>query len=214
MRKYEYILFDIDDTLPHFEYTERNIMRQIFASEGKEITEQMYRELWQISWDNWDRFHLNDVHDSYVQENYHRLYREELRDAFFVYFMNERNEYEDTELILQFCSEVSKVAIASNGLGKVQRSRMEKYVTYIKKFFISEELGVIKANRSFWDKVFADIGVKPEQCLMVGDSFSNDIVSAALYGMDTCWVNREGKVNTTGVVPTYEVRTLCEIKEI
>lgn len=213
MRKYDYVLFDIDDTLLDYGYAERNIMTQIFKSEEKCMSEKVYRGLWDLSWLYWDKYHLSDSEDMYIQENYHRLYRRyldelmknvkerygfestgrELSNAFLHLLMNEAQEYSDTELVLQYCSNNSKIAIASNGLGNVQRSRINKYNKYISKVFISEELGVIKPSRIFWDKVFADIGAEPGNCLMVGDSFCNDIISASAYGMETCWINRSKK---------------------
>jgi 2-haloacid dehalogenase len=50
--------------------------------------------------------------------------------------------------------------------------------------------------------------------IMVGDSLSSDIRGGINFGIDTCWVNLAGIGNMTGIVPTYEVRSLAEIARI
>ena len=231
MKQYDYIIFDIDDTLLDYQNAEAHVMKKIFEVECRTLEKEDYDKLWELSWLYWDKYRLSESTETYVQEHYHALFYEYLKDfmadiknryelgstvealteAFVNNLANEAEAYVDTEWVLRRLAEITNLAIASNGLGKVQRNRMKKFAGYFSDMFISEELGIIKPSCIFWDKVFEKLIAEPEKCLMVGDSLNNDIVSAACYGLDTCWINRKSRENTTGIVPTYEVRELAEL---
>lgn len=55
---------------------------------------------------------------------------------------------------------------------------------------------------------------KPEEFLMIGDSLSSDIFFANELGIKSIWYNRKGKANQTGNIPTMEVQSLLQLKEI
>lgn len=234
MKKYDYIIFDIDDTLLNCENTEKNILRKIFQSEGKAFSMDIYQELEERLDFYYDTYHLACSDEVYVQNNYHTLYRkclldfmtevrekyhfaatgEALTEAFMTFFQCESEIYEDAEEVLQYFAKTSSLALASNGFEAIQRNRIDKLKDYFSEIFISEELDTIKASSVFWDKVFARIPAEPKNCLMVGDSLKNDIVSTSRYGLDTCFVNRKGEKNETGTTPTYEIKELRELKNL
>ena len=55
MSRYDYIIFDIDDTLFQYKKAERHIMSRIFEEENQSINEDVYEELWALSWKHWNR---------------------------------------------------------------------------------------------------------------------------------------------------------------
>ena len=55
MNRYDYIIFDIDDTLFQYKKAERHIMSRIFEEENQSINEDIYEALWALSWKHWDR---------------------------------------------------------------------------------------------------------------------------------------------------------------
>lgn len=55
---------------------------------------------------------------------------------------------------------------------------------------------------------------KQEEFLMIGDSLSSDIFFANQLGIKSVWYNRKGKVNETGIIPTVEIKSLLDLKEI
>ncbi len=234
MKQYDYIIFDIDDTLLDYQNAEAHVMKKIFEAECRILEKEDYDKLWELSWLYWDKYRLGESTEKYVQENYHTLFYEYLNDfmadiksryklvstvetlveAFVSNLSCETEAYADVEWVLKSMAEMTNLAIASNGLGKVQRARMKKFESYFSEMFISEELKIIKPSCIFWDKVFAILKAEPKKCLMVGDSLNNDIVSATHYGVDTCWVNRRNRENATGIVPTYEVAELRELVDL
>ena len=56
------------------------------------------------------------------------------------------------------------------------------------RLFISGQMGAEKPSRVFFDRCLAQLpGVRPEQCLMIGDSLTADIAGGRAVGMRTCW---------------------------
>lgn len=52
--------------------------------------------------------------------------------------------------------------------------------------FFSYEMGALKSETSFWLMVVEELskkGVKPENCLMIGDTYVNDVVMPSTFGM-------------------------------
>jgi putative hydrolase of the HAD superfamily len=50
--------------------------------------------------------------------------------------------------------------------------------------------------------------------IMIGDSLSSDIRGGVNFGIDTCWFNPSVAPNPTELKPTYEIRSLEELKRI
>lgn len=59
--------------------------------------------------------------------------------------------------------------------------------------FLSCEVGMLKNDPAFYEKVLHDVGVRPEQCLAVGDSIETDIVAAQQVGVRAVLVDRRGR---------------------
>jgi FMN phosphatase YigB (HAD superfamily) len=54
-----------------------------------------------------------------------------------------------------------------------------------------DELHFAKPRPHFYEEVLARIGFEPDQAIMVGDDFQNDIAPAQAVGMHTYWINGE-----------------------
>jgi 2-haloacid dehalogenase len=111
----------------------------------------------------------------------------------------------------------SKIAIVTNGLTTVQRSRLElsPIKPFITELIISEEIGVAKPHAAFFDTAFARTGNPPrEDVLIIGDSLSSDIKGGSEYGIDTCWFNPGAIAQPRDLSTTYEIRNLRELLEI
>jgi 2-haloacid dehalogenase len=87
------------------------------------------------------------------------------------------------------------VALATNGFSAVQRGRLS--LSPLKDdfdgLFVSEEMGAQKPQPEYFSKALSLLGLKAEDCLMVGDSPEADINGAKRAGMAAFWVNPQGK---------------------
>lgn len=55
---------------------------------------------------------------------------------------------------------------------------------------VSSEIGFRKPSSDFYQSVCDQLGLPPEQILMVGDDLTNDIIGATSCGLKAAWVNR------------------------
>jgi FMN phosphatase YigB (HAD superfamily) len=109
------------------------------------------------------------------------------------------------------------LTLITNGISSVQRSRLKAagIEKYFKKIVISEEIGFKKPDKKFFDEALRqNINPLKEEILVIGDSLSSDILGGINYGLDTCWYNPEGKTNTSGITPEYEISSLDELLKI
>ena len=81
--------------------------------------------------------------------------------------------------------------------------------------FISENVGVEKPNKEYFDYVFEKLGITDKsQVLIIGDSLTSDMKGGFVAGIDTCWFNPSHKPNNSGVSVTYEIDDLERIRDI
>ena len=231
MKNYQYIIFDIDDTLFDFALSQRSVMQELFVKEGQVLNKDTGDMLWALAWECWMKHGLHRSTDEYVLANYHQLYDDYLREYckrihesdvlaaspeqlyrdIPAILSQQRDPFDDVLPALEALHARSHLALASNGIDAVQNSRVQNLRHYFDEAFISESMGCIKPDRRVWDIVFSRINTAPHECLMVGDSLSSDIAGAIAYGMDACWLNRDGRANTSGIEPTFTIRSLAEL---
>lgn len=109
-----------------------------------------------------------------------------------------------------------RLFLASNGTASVQKARLTSAELYpwFEQVFVSQELGHNKPSREFFQGCFDRIpGFRPENCMMVGDSLTSDILGGKNAGLLTCWVNPLGKPHGD-IVPDYEIKALSELEAL
>ena len=98
--------------------------------------------------------------------------------------------------------------ICSNGSKKVQDSRIASsgIAKCFDGIFISEELGLNKPDKRYFEACFAQIpDFKRESSIMVGDSLTSDIRGAKGAGIAACWFNPRQEAPIPGISMDYEV---------
>lgn len=109
-----------------------------------------------------------------------------------------------------------RLAIVTNGLQVVQRSRLARSAIRdcIAELIISEEIGAAKPAKEFFDAAFARLGLpRKHEVLMIGDNWTSDIEGAARYGLDTCWFNPARRSRPASLAVTVEIASLRELPE-
>ncbi|MDE6614586.1 MAG: HAD hydrolase-like protein, partial [Clostridia bacterium] len=95
----------------------------------------------------------------------------------------------------------------TNGITRTQKMRMKasglgKYFT---KLYISQEMGLAKPSKEFFDFVLDDIGEYDlDNTYIIGDSLSSDIQGGINSEIKTILFNKEGKP-IKDIRPTYQV---------
>ncbi|HEX6035587.1 MAG TPA: YjjG family noncanonical pyrimidine nucleotidase [Anaerolineales bacterium] len=119
--------------------------------------------------------------------------------------------------VVQTLSRTSRIAIVTNGLESVQRSRLMRSTIhpFVTELIISEEVGAAKPQAAFFDVAFAETGnPSKEGVLIIGDSLSSDIQGGVNYGIDTCWYNPGGESKPESLSITYEITRLQNLLAI
>lgn len=119
-------------------------------------------------------------------------------------------------LMTHLAGQSIKSAIITNGFTQLQKVRLErtKFDQYFSHVIISEEIGIAKPNVAIFDHALEKMG-NPDRkkVLMVGDTLESDILGGINAQVDTCWLNHHGKVHPEHIVPTYQISSLDQLTE-
>ena len=124
--------------------------------------------------------------------------------------------YEGASETLEHLALSHRLSMITNGLGPVQRGRLERIglADAFEPLVISDEVGVAKPRVEIFDLVF---GAYPEQprdtFVMIGDSLSSDVRGGINAGIDTCWFDRHG-VGPGSVRPTHVINEINELPDV
>lgn len=220
---YETILFDLDHTLYDSHESERlayahTCGRAGLADAGAHFTHyvtinaQMWRAVERGELDPTEvrhrRFEAFNLHVGLDADPY------AMADDFVWGLGNHGALYPGAEQVLAACAARASLALVTNGLGDVQRSRLSRLgiADYFDAIVISSEVGVTKPRSDIFEIAFEQLGAPSKaSAVMVGDSLTSDIAGGRNFGIDTCWYNPHGSRAEPGVEPTVEIRRLDEL---
>ncbi|WP_442598759.1 HAD family hydrolase [Neobacillus sp. D3-1R] len=78
----------------------------------------------------------------------------------------------------------------------------------------SEDVKVYKPHRDMFNHALELSGYSPEEVLHVGDSLTSDVLGANQVGINSVWLNRQGKAATGDSKPNFVVKNLNEVLDI
>ncbi|MEK5069031.1 HAD family hydrolase [Sporosarcina sp. FSL K6-1508] len=125
--------------------------------------------------------------------------------------------YEETFKVLDCLKDKYKLVLLTNGSPSLQYTKLEitsELVPYFDSIVISGAFGIGKPDASIFQHVLTESGVTADEAMMVGDNLMTDILGASRVGMRSVWINRENKLMSEEVVPTYEINHLEKIYTI
>jgi HAD superfamily hydrolase (TIGR01549 family) len=229
--KYKYLIFDVDDTLLDFNDAYHNIVQTLVEEQGIQYSNETFEVFQKCGWNAWNELHLYDTDNPEIQDSYHELYIQYLTKT----FDNLKKEWNITrdsiftkERYLEILSRQNKQiigalstykqlsknyrnVIATNGIELVQLNRLKDFLPNTYKVFVSETINKIKPDSKFYEYILRTMNCKPEECLMIGDSLTNDMLGASKIGIDTCWYNPKCKVNKDIIHISYEIQSIQEM---
>ena len=103
------------------------------------------------------------------------------------------------------------------GRFEVQNKRLDSagIRKYFEAIFISQDIGINKPDKGFFDYCFARIpGFDPKKTMIVGDSPSSDMLGGQNAGIATCWVNPTGRKYSLEQLPDYEIQSLAQLENL
>jgi putative hydrolase of the HAD superfamily len=110
-----------------------------------------------------------------------------------------------------------KLAMITNGAIDIQRDKINgaNLADFFDLIIISGELGFGKPNPKLFQLAMERLAVKPDQCVMIGDSLTRDITGASAVGIRTIWLNRfQRKIANLDPTPDLELVDLVALPTI
>ena len=222
--KYDVILWDVDGTLLDFEYSERYSLVKCLEEIGVKATEEIITRYSEINIGWWKRLEKGEVTKAeLLHGRFYDLVSEfqidcedilSLRLRYQEYLGSVYKYMDDSISICKRLQGKVKQYVVTNGVTHTQENKLKLsgFDKVMDGCFISEQMGVPKPHREFFDKVFESMPeISKERILIVGDSLTSDIEGGIRAGIDTCWYNPEHAENDGTVNMTYTIQQLDEI---
>ena len=217
------ILFDMDDTIFDFKMAEKIALKKTLQQLGINPTDEIMSRYSVINQAQWRLLEEGKIAREELKSRRFRLLFEE--------FGSDASEFEAAQLygellgvghyyiegaheLLEELQGKYALYIVSNGTTSVQKGRIASsdIEKFVKAIFISQEIGVNKPAREFFDACFAQIEDNDRDAsVIIGDSLTSDIQGGANAGITSVWFNPHAKENNTDIRPDYEIRSLSEI---
>lgn len=219
------VLWDLDGTLLDFHAAERAAIKSLFeAFSLGGCSEDMIRRYSQINESCWQRLERNELtkpqvligrFEQFFQEigvspalapEFNRQYQLRLGDTI-VY------RDDSISIVKKLRGKVGQY-IVSNGTSIAQNKKLllSGLGKLMDGVFLSEEVGIEKPNRGFFDAVF-DV-IRPAnlaEVMIIGDSLTSDIQGGQNAGILTCWYNPDQKPAPLGYSIDYIIPDLHEV---
>lgn len=222
---YKYLLFDLDDTLLDFKTGEKIAISKVLKNNGVEPTQETVKLYSKINDNCWKEFEQGlilrqDIHVKRVvllgQALGVKFEVEKFANEYFVELSKQGQVFDGALSLLEKLSKKGYVLGAiTNGTARIQKSRIKKSGLgrfFNDNIFISEEIGLRKPEKAYFDYVIDNMGITDKsKVLVLGDSISSDILGASNSGLDSCFVSQKGKEVPKGITATYTVNELDEI---
>lgn len=220
------ILWDIDGTLLDFSVAEKLAISKCFETHGLGIcTDEMLARYSAINRKYWERLERGEITKPEVLVGRFQEFfaKEGLPVEKAEAFNNEyQNRLGDTcvfcdngyELVAALKEQGYQQYAVTNGTQTAQRKKLKNsgLNQLLDGAFISDELGVEKPMKGFFDQVWAGIGsYNKDEVLIVGDSLTSDMQGGNNAGILCCWYNPKGLVNDKGIHVDYEIKSLQKI---
>lgn len=222
--RYDYLLIDNDNTLMDFGAAERKALSDTLRRAGIDPTPetcQIYHEINDALWKALERGETTQP--QLKVERFRQLkdvlHRTDLdAQALAADYAAALGEHADllpgAEDFMRRIHGKMKIALVSNGVSSIQRSRLAKcpLAPLFDAIVISEEVGAAKPDPKLLNVALEQLGCTDKtRAVMMGDSLTADIPAAVNAGVDSIHLSLNGK---TGDAATYTVFTHEEALQI
>jgi len=222
------ILWDVDGTLLNFEAAERVAIRKCFAQFGLgECSDAMLEDYSAINRSYWERLERGELTKPEVLTGrFYEFFRKYNLDTSLVSAFNDQYQlalgdtvcFHDNayELVKSLSGRVEQYVV-TNGTRVAQERKLANsgLGAMMNGIFISELLGAEKPSPAFFDAVWARIGRRPaDEVLIVGDSLTSDMRGGNNAGILCCWYNPAGKPLPKELRIDYDIRNLQQVSDI
>ncbi|TDP00036.1 pyrimidine 5'-nucleotidase [Marinomonas balearica] len=221
-RKYDYIIFDADETLFHFDAFAG--LQNQFKQFNVEFSEEDFKEYQRVNKPLWVQYQNGDIDAKTLQvtrfeawANRLNVSAEMLNDGFLESMADICKPLPGAKIMIESLLERSvKLAIITNGFTGLQQKRLQRtgFLPHFEHIVISEQYGIAKPHVSIFEHTLSLLGCEDKRkALMVGDTLASDIQGGNNAGIDTCWINHHNDHAPSELMPTKEVTDLHQLTQ-
>ena len=223
--QYTTLLFDLDHTLFDSDVAEAAAFDDTLRSAGVDRPDDYYETFADINTDLWAKVEQGVLTPNEVRYLRFRLLIDttelmaepvEMGDRYVWGLGTNGDLYPGARGVLDSLAGTATLALITNGIGEVQRTRIERLAIdhYFDAIVISGEVGKAKPGTGIFDIVFEQLGGPgKDTALIIGDNLGSDVQGGINYGIDTCWYNPEGR-DSNGTPITHEIGDLASLLAI
>ena len=213
-------LFDLDQTLLDFHASERKALGMVLRANGFPFSEEIYQAFKAYNKSLWLQLEKGEITRT-------ELFTRRFLDVFarcvdgpswpdplkvneaFIRTMSENGVLMDgaLDLVQKIKTNIprSRIYIITNGAtvnarGRIASTGLDRYIDGL---FVSEDLGVNKPAKEYFDICLARIGEPKESCIVIGDSLSSDMLGAKNACLRSVWFMPSG--DTVEAVRAYDI---------
>ena len=225
--KYQVLLFDADETLFDFKMAENQAFLKALEEYKLDVDkEESFKFYSQINNHIWEEFERGEITADRLRVERFERFSKKIKIDFdavsfskaYAKFLGEGAYlFDDSVEVIDYLSKKYKLALVTNGLKDVQKSRISKtpLKDYFQELIISDEIKISKPDPRIFDYALDKLDhMDKSKVLMIGDSLTSDMQGGINAGIDTCWYNPNHLENKSGLNLTYEIHSLNELKEI
>ncbi len=236
---YKYLFIDFDDTLydthGNADISLAETYQHFHFDKYFPDTETFVKSYWKTNIELWDAYAKGEITRDYLMvERFRRPISDgidengchldpsdafclEVSDVFLDFCAEKPGVVEGAHEIMAYLREKGyKLYMCSNGFHEVQYRKLKSsnLLDAFDGVILSEDAGANKPKKEYFDYAIRTTGATLEETLMIGDTFSTDILGAKNYGMDCIFFNRHPESFAAPEPATYEITSLREIKGI
>ena len=231
MKKYKHIFFDLDNTLWDFDKSSMLAFEKVFEefnliNYGIPSAKEFHKTYFVYNNQLWEQYRQGKIDKEFLKNERFRLplndygiYDESLAhnlgESYTDYAARLVALVPNTIEILTYLKEKNyKTHLITNGFLEVQSIKMlaSELDKYIDKTFVSEVVGYKKPDHRIFYHAMKEVGGTTENCVMIGDDLSVDILPAKEIGMHHIYFNRKQIPHNETL--ECEIRDLIEIKNL
>jgi len=220
--KYQWILFDADETLFHFDAYKG--LQLMFSRFDVDFSRDDFSHYQTVNLPLWVDYQDGKITATQLQNRRFQFWADKLavttqtlNSAFMTAMADICCLLPGAQALISALTGKVNMGIITNGFTELQRVRLEK--TGLKDVFsplvISEQVGIAKPDIGIFEHALTHMGdIQREQVLMVGDNPHSDILGGMNAGFDTCWLNSENSALPAGIKPSYQVTSLTQLQSL
>ena len=220
--KYDWVLFDADETL--FKFDAFKGMQLMFERMGVEYSRDDFEQYQKVNKPLWVDYQNGTITAEDIKHIRFKGYAEQfnttttaLNTAFLDAMADICSMIPQARELLDALKGKAKLGIITNGFTELQQVRLAKMglSDMFDHVIISEQVGVAKPDVGIFTHAMEKMGQPcKSKVLMVGDNLHSDVLGGMNFGIDTCWLNAAQQPDCQEITPSYTVKCLSELQSL